>query len=93
MSVYVDDILLSGEEEAVQGALRALSSTWAMSSVEWAGVNQPLKYCGFEISEDPDGNGLYVNQQMYVQEMLQRWNINESFEFPNYKVAEYEECE
>ena len=93
MSVYVDDILLSGEEEAVQGALRALSSTWAMSSVEWAGINQPLKYCGFEISEDPNGDGLHVNQQMYVQEMLQRWHINESFEFPNYKVAEDEECE
>ena len=30
---------------------------------------------------------------MYVQEMLQRWRINESFEFPSYKVAEDEECE
>jgi hypothetical protein len=50
MSVYVDDILLAGEEgEAVQGAMRALSRPWAMSSVEWAEVNKPLKYCGIEI--------------------------------------------
>ena len=94
MSVYVDDILLAGEEgEAVQGAMRALSRPWAMSSVEWAEVNKPLKYCGFEVSEDPDGNGFRVNQHMYEQEMLKRWNITGSLEFPNYRVVEDEECE
>lgn len=89
MSVYVDDILLAGgeEEEAVPGAMRALSRPWAMSSVEWA------KYCGFEVSEDPDGNGFRVNQHMYGQEMLKRWNITGSLEFPNYRVVEDEEGE
>ena len=67
MLVYVDDILLSGQEEAVQGALRALSEVWTMSSVEWAGVHKPVMYCGFEISEDPKGDGLLVNQHMYEQ--------------------------
>ena len=93
MSVYVDDILLAGKEEAVQGAMRALSRPWAMSSVEWAEVNKPLKYCGFEVSEDPEENGFRVNQHMYEQEMLKRWNITGSLEFPNYKVVEDEECE
>ena len=94
MSVYVDDILLAGEEEeTVQGAMRALSRPWAMSSVEWAEVNKLLKYCGFEVSEDPDGNGFRVNQHMYEQEMLKRWNITGSLEFPNYRVVEDEECE
>ena len=92
MSVYVDDILLTGEEEeAVQGCLRALSKVWTMSSVEWAGVHQPMKYCGFEISEDPKGDGLLVNQHMYEQEMLQRWNIETHLEFPHFKLVEYDD--
>ena len=45
MSVYVDDILVTGEEFAVHGALQALSGVWTTSSVEWAGVDKPLKYC------------------------------------------------
>ena len=63
--------MITGEHDAVQGALRALSEVWAMFSVEWAGVDKPLKYCGFEVLEDTDGNGSRVNQHMYEQEMLQ----------------------
>ena len=93
MSVYVDDILVTGEEYAVHGALQALSGVWATSSVEWAGVDKPLKYCGFEVSEDADGNGFHVNQHMYEQEMLQRWNVQDGVEYPHYKVAEDQEVE
>ena len=93
MSVYVDDILVTGEEFAVHGALQALSGVWATSSVEWAGVDKPLKYCGFEVSEDADGNGFHVNQHMYEQEMLQRWNVQDGVEYPHYKVAEDQEVE
>ena len=53
------------EEFAVHGALQALSGVWTTSSVEWAGVDKPLKYCGFEISEDAKGDGFHVNQHMY----------------------------
>ena len=93
MSVYVDDILVTGEEFAVHGALQALSGVWTTSSVEWAGVDKPLKYCGFEISEDAKGDGFHVNQHMYEQEMLQRWNVDEGVEYPHYKVAEDQEVE
>jgi len=50
MSVYVDDILhilLAGEEEAVQGAMRALSRPWAMSSVELGGSQQTAQVLWF----------------------------------------------
>ena len=93
MSVYVDDILVTGEEFAVHGALQALSGVWTTSSVEWAGVDKPLKYCGFEISEDAKGDGFHVNQHMYEQEMLQRWNVEDGVEYPHYKVAEDQEVE
>ena len=93
MSVYVDDILVTGEEFAVHGALQALSGVWTTSSVEWAGVDKPLKYCGFEISEDAKGDGFHVNQHMYEQEMLKRWNVDEGVEYPHYKAAEDQEVE
>ena len=56
-------------------------------------VDKPLKYCGFEISEDAKGDGFHVNQHMYEQEMLKRWNVDEGVEYPHYKVAEDQEVE
>ena len=81
MSMYVDDILGTGDEDAVRGALQVLSEVWAMSSVEWNCIDKALKYCGFEVSEDARGNGLRVHQPMNEQEMLQRWNIEEGAEY------------
>ena len=37
MSIYVDDILISGEEETVAAALQSLQATWTTSSIEWVG--------------------------------------------------------
>lgn len=88
MSVYVDDILLSGEEEAVSAALQSLSSTWATSSVEWASTSTPVHFCGFEVTVDEEGNGLHISQRKYEQELLARWAVGEPLAFPHFKVTE-----
>lgn len=49
MSVYVDDILLTGEEDMLSAALISLQATWTTSSVEWASSNDPVHFCGFEM--------------------------------------------
>lgn len=77
MSVYVDDILLSGEEEAVGAALKALSSTWATSSAEWASTTNPVHFCGFEVTMDEGGGGLHLSQKKYEQELLARWPVGD----------------
>ena len=49
MSVYVDDLLMSGEPETIQAAMNAVAQKWTVSPVEWASSDKPLRYCGFEI--------------------------------------------
>ena len=71
MSVYVDDILVSGEPQTVKLAMEAIQNTWALSEVEWAS-DKPLRYCGFEISMGAAGDGFYVSQGMYEQELMTR---------------------
>ena len=63
MAVYVDDILLTGEDATMEAALQALSAEWAISAVEWATTQVPVKFCGFEILLHPHG-GLKLSQAM-----------------------------
>ena len=90
MSVYVDDILVAGEPKTVKLAMEAIQNKWALSEVEWAG-DKPLRYCGFEVSMGAAGDGFYVSQSMYEQELLERWGINESLQYPAFKVTEEDE--
>ena len=90
MSVYVDDILVAGEPKTVKLAMEAIQNKWALSEVEWAG-DKPLRYCGFEVSMGAAGDGFYVSQSMYEQELLERWGINESLQYPAFKVTEDDE--
>ena len=90
MSAYVDDILVSGEPQTVKLAMEAIQNTWALSEVEWAS-DKPLRYCGFEISMGAAGDGFYVSQGMYEQELMTRWDIKESLQYPAFKVTEDDE--
>ena len=90
MSVYVDDILVAGEPKTVKLAMEAIQSKWTLSEVEWA-ADKPLRYCGFEVSMGAAGDGFYVSQSMYEQELLTRWGIEESLQYPAFKVTEDEE--
>ena len=88
MSVYVDDILLGGEEETLKAGLMSLQATWATSSVEWASVHDAVHFCGFEITLDENGNGLHLSQQKYEQEIVARWKVKDPVPFPRFKVSE-----
>lgn len=88
MSVYVDDILLAGEEGSISAALESLRATWATSSIEWASSDAPVHFCGVETNPDATGDGYHIAQNKYEQEILSRWNVNISAAFPNCKVNE-----
>ena len=88
MSVYVDDILLTGEEAALSAGLSSLQATWTTSSVEWASAQTPVHFCGFEIMADGAGDGFHLSQRQYEQEILTRWNVKEAVQFPRFKISE-----
>lgn len=45
--------------------------------LEWASTEKALKFCGVEI-----------NQHDYAQEILDRWKVDRSSDFPNFRVNE-----
>ena len=91
MSVYVDDLLITAEDGAAKAAIQAIADVWAISEVEKAEVQRPVRYCGFEIEAALDQDGFILTQRKYEQEMLQRWNVTKSIEYPNFKLSESDE--
>ena len=79
MSVYVDDLLVSAQPETIQAAMDAVANMWNISTVEWASTDKPLRYCGFEVLADDDGDGFQVSQKMFEQELLSRWGVTGNF--------------
>ena len=88
MSVYVDDLLVSAQPETIQAAMDAVAKMWTISTVEWASTDKPLRYCGFEVLADDDGDGFQVSQKMFEQELLSRWGVTETLAYPAFKVNE-----
>eukprot|EP00438_Fugacium_kawagutii_P019184 Skav219373 [mRNA] locus=scaffold76:661740:669233:+ [translate_table: standard] len=88
LGVYVDDILFTGQPDAVRSAFGAIELEWATSGLEWCSVDKPIKFLGFEIRLDAEHNGLRVGQESYIQEVLNAWNIKEGTKFPQFKVLE-----
>eukprot|EP00438_Fugacium_kawagutii_P007554 Skav217693 [mRNA] locus=scaffold1925:59391:64646:+ [translate_table: standard] len=88
MSIYVDDLLLAGEEMVVQHAFEAVTKKWSTTPIEWASVEKPVKYCGFEIYTHPSNDGYLVNQSMYEAEMLAKWEVDSTLESPVFRINE-----
>jgi len=91
MLVYVDDLLLIAEDGVIDAATKAIAEVWAISDVEKAREKSAIKYCGFEIEVAEKGNGYVISQRNYEQEMIQRFNIDQSLQYPSYKIAEGDE--
>eukprot|EP00435_Cladocopium_sp_Y103_P014795 s1755_g3.t1 len=91
MLVYVDDLLFVAEPDVISTATQAIAETWALSEIEIADEGRSIKYCGFEIESAPGRNGFVISQQKYEAEMIQRFNIEQSAQFPNFRVAEGDE--
>eukprot|EP00438_Fugacium_kawagutii_P032909 Skav221774 [mRNA] locus=scaffold2426:73054:81328:- [translate_table: standard] len=88
MSVYVDDLLLVGEEATMEKAFEAVTKKWETTPMEWATSDKPVKYCGFEVYEHPSKDGFLVNQSMYEAEMLAKWGTTSSSDYPGFRINE-----
>ena len=92
MTVYVDDLLVSAEDEAAKAALASIAKIWATSDIEKVEEGgKPLKYCGFEIEAGPQGDGFLISQRMYEKEMVQKWGIEKEIDAPHFRPSEDDE--
>ena len=70
VAVYVDDILITGEDSVTQAPLRRFQEQWKRSSPEWLSRDHGLRFCGFEISQEPQG--IRLHQNAYLKDLLAR---------------------
>jgi hypothetical protein len=48
---------VTAEDGAAEAAMQSIADVWAISEIEKAEVDKPVKYCGFEIEIAPDRDG------------------------------------
>ncbi|CAE7876447.1 RE1 [Symbiodinium necroappetens] len=71
LSIYVDDLLLSGTPEASEAVWAAIKEKWRISEPEYADLGRAITFCGFEIRQEEDG--IHVGQAKYVQSLLDKY--------------------
>eukprot|EP00435_Cladocopium_sp_Y103_P068514 s1206_g31.t1 len=91
MCIYVDDLLFAAEKGALEAAAKSIEAVWTLSNLETTEEGKVIKYCGFELERAPCGDGFLVSQRKYEKEMLQRFGIEKSTEFPNFRLTEEDE--
>ena len=53
--VYVDDVMLFGPKNIVEGGLQSFRRTWETSEPTSIGEAEPVRYCGMELSRTEQG--------------------------------------
>ena len=95
MSVYVDDLLFTAEEGSLDAAACSIEKIWAISELEKTGEGRVVKYCGFEIESVVDSqggdDGFMISQRKYEKEMLQRFGVDRSLDYPRFQLLEEDE--
>ena len=86
--VYVDDFLFLGEEETVQKAVQAISTTWTCSTPAFVCDKDTVTFCGIEIRRHEESQGFELTQQAYEQELLDRWPQQRSSPQIQFKVPQ-----
>ena len=71
LTIYVDDLLLSGTPEASEAVWSAVKGKWKISEPEYADEGQGITFCGFEIKQDE--KGIHVGQSKYIQSLLEKY--------------------
>ena len=73
LGVYVDDMLITADGDTTESLIRELRAIWSTSEPEVAEVGRPVRFCGFNLHR-LTGGGYLLNQEDYVQDLLQRFS-------------------
>ena len=90
LGVYVDDMLITAETATQTRLVQELRAVWTTSEPEIAEVGRPIRFCGFNLHR-LTGGGCLLNQEDYVQDLLQRFaDIQGTSEVPCLREEEIE---
>ena len=78
--VYVDDLLVLGEDETVTSVLEEVQRHWTCSSPEYLGAESKVKFCGFELRKTE--KGIHVGQGSYAEELVARHGCDQTRPVP-----------
>ena len=81
VAVYVDDLLFAVHPEHSEGVVGALRSAWSCSDPEFVTEDGDMRFCGFELRKIA-GGGLRLSQGGFIQEMLQRHQVQGESKVP-----------
>lgn len=59
MAVYIDDMLITGDETVIAATLKKLREVWETSEPEWLTKEEDLRFCGFEFGCEEKGIRLH----------------------------------
>ena len=69
MSIYVDDVMLAGQDRVIEAArARMEEGEWKLSPAEWATAEVPMRFCGFEVYKRQEG--YLVNQKAFAEDLV-----------------------
>ena len=87
LGVYVDDLLMIGEDEVCETAMKFLATKFQMQPYEKVTTEKGIVFCGYEIEKE--ANGDYVlSQSKYVEEMLRKRDVKRTHGHPLPKISE-----
>ena len=66
--IYVDDYLLLGPREVIEGLAAMVQKEWETSELSILSERNPIKFLGMELTLQEEE--IYVNQQGYIEELM-----------------------
>ena len=75
--IYVDDILLMGEEEVVRGIAETIQREWTTSPLAFLRPGEPIRFLGTELEMSLNQTVVYLNQRSYIEEIARAYGFKE----------------
>ena len=75
--IYVDDILLLGEEDVIRMVAATIQCEWRTSDLTFLRPGSSIRFLGMELEMDSTHNTLYINQRSYIEEVLRAHGFRE----------------
>ncbi|CAE7219055.1 GIP [Symbiodinium sp. CCMP2592] len=75
--IYVDDILLMGEEGVVRDVAATVQEEWTTSPLTFLRPGEPIRFLGTEMEVDADHMTVYLSQRGYIEEVVRSYGFSD----------------